>query len=301
MLIPFKSLYEKMVLIRKFETRLLELFSEGKLFGTTHTYVGQEAIAVSVMSFLKNTDIIFSNHRGHGHYLASQDDPLGLLAEIMGREIGVCGGRGGSQHLCNKGFFSNGIQGGYLSNALGMAFAEKYTNSGNIVVAFIGDGTMGEGAVYETLNLASLLQVPLLIVVENNAYAQTTPVEMSLAGSILARARSFDIQSSEIESNDVSVLYPMFGDIVKKVREECIPYVQIVKTYRLNAHSKGDDFRDLSEIDLWRKKDPLNYFKNVLSQDAMVEIDRKVDCRLASVEVDVLASNFASVDFKEGR
>ena len=143
--ILYSSLYSTMYLIRKFENRLLELFSEGKLFGTTHTYVGQEAIAVSVIFNLESSDIVFSNHRCHGHYLAKENDPEGLLAEIMGREGGVCGGRGGSQHLHKNNFYSNGIQGGYLPNALGMAFAEKYKKTGNIVVAFIGDGTLGEG------------------------------------------------------------------------------------------------------------------------------------------------------------
>ena len=137
--VPYSLLYEKIVLIRKFENRVLELFSEGKLFGTTHTYVGQEAIAVSAIENLKSSDIVFSSHRCHGHYLAKEDDPLGLLGEMMGKEIGVCAGRGGSQHLYRNNFFSNGIQGGYLSNALGAAFAEKYTHSNNIVIAFIGD------------------------------------------------------------------------------------------------------------------------------------------------------------------
>ena len=263
--IPYSLLYEKIVLIRKFENRVLELFSEGKLFGTTHTYVGQEAIAVSAIENLKSSDIVFSSHRCHGHYLAKEDDPLGLLGEMMGKEIGVCAGRGGSQHLYRNNFFSNGIQGGYLSNALGAAFAEKYTHSNNIVIAFIGDGTFGEGIVYETLNLASLWQVPLLILVENNYYAQTTHIEQNLAGSIMDRSKAFDIQTDEITSNDVSVLYPLFNKIIRKIRKDQSPYLQVVNTYRLNAHSKGDDYRDTKEVELWRKKDPLIFFKDVLN------------------------------------
>jgi len=134
MAIPYKNLYKKMVLIRKFEELLLNLFSKGKLFGTTHTYVGQEAIAVSVMENLSEFDIVFSSHRCHGHFLAKEDDPEGLLAEIMGRKNGICGGRGGSQHLQKNNFFSNGIQGGIVANSLGMAFAEKYNNTRNIVM-----------------------------------------------------------------------------------------------------------------------------------------------------------------------
>jgi len=292
--IPYVSLYEKSVLIRKFETRLLELFSKGKLFGTTHTYVGQEATAVSSISQLNEEDIVFSNHRCHGHYLVKNNDPEGLLAEIMGKEHGVCSGRGGSQHLCRENFFSNGIQGGYLPNALGMAFAEKYNDSGAIVVAFIGDGTLGEGTVYETLNLASLWQVPLLIVVENNRYAQTTPIKQSLAGSIVKRIEAFDIPVNEIESNDVGELYPVFGDVIDYVRDNRKPYVQVVHTYRLNAHSKGDDFRDADEIDCWRQKDPLGYFDEKLGAEERETIDLRIENRLLTIEENVDQAQFAS-------
>jgi len=290
----YENLYEKMYTIRKFETRLLELFSQGKLFGTTHTYVGQEATAVSVISHLKSTDIVFSNHRCHGHYLAKEDDPMGLLAEIMGREGGTCGGRGGSQHLCKNNFFSNGIQGGYLPNALGMAFSEKYLGTNNIVVAFIGDGTLGEGTVYETLNLASLWQVPLLIVVEDNQYAQTTPVQDNLSGSMVDRAKAFDIDTSEIESNDVSILYPRFADIINKVRSECKPHMEVIHTYRINAHSKGDDFRDQDEIEIWRKKDPLGYVHPYI-ESSVSDIERRVDTRLITIEEQVDQQPFASI------
>ena len=170
--IPKEELYEKMYLIRKFEELLLEFFSKGELFGTTHTYIGQEAIAVSVMSNLNASDIVFSNHRCHGHFLAKENDPEGLLAEIMGKENDICKSRGGSQHLQKNNFYSNGIQGGIVANSLGMAFAEKYKNTNNIVVVFMGDGTWGEGISYEVMNMASLWEVPLLVVVENNKYAQ---------------------------------------------------------------------------------------------------------------------------------
>ena len=270
----YVELYRKSYLIRQFESRLLELFSQGKLFGTTHTYVGQEAVAVSAISQLSDSDIVFSNHRCHGHYLAKEDDPKGLLSEIMGKEGGVCAGRGGSQHLCKNNFFSNGIQGGYLPNALGMAFAEKYRGTENIVVAFIGDGTLGEGTVYETLNLASLWKVPLLIVIENNRYAQTTPIEQNLAGSIAGRVKAFGIEYGEIESNNISELYPRFEKIIKKIRLIKEPHVEVVNTYRLNAHSKGDDFRDQKEIDMWKDRDPLIYIKELLKNKEIQDIEK---------------------------
>jgi len=291
----YEMLYEKMFLIRHFETRLLELFSKGKLYGTTHTYVGQEANAVSVISHLKEGDVVFSNHRCHGHYLMKESDPKGLLAEIMGRQGGTCAGRGGSQHLCKNNFFSNGIQGGYLPNAVGVAFAEKYNGSDDIVTAFIGDGTLGEGTVYESMNLASLWDVPLLIVVENNRYAQTTPIENNLAGSIVDRAKAFDISAGEIESNDISVLYPHFESLVRQVRDSGSPHFEVIHTYRLNPHSKGDDFRPESEIEEWRKKDPLLYVKKLLDERQREEIEERVVSLMQEIETEVESMPFARI------
>ena len=295
MVIPYKNLYKKMVLIRKFEELLLDLFSKGKLFGTTHTYVGQEAIAVSVMAHLNDADVVFSSHRCHGHFLAKEDDPEGLLAEIMGRKNGVCGGRGGSQHLHKNNFYSNGIQGGTVANALGMAFAEKYNQTGNIVVVFMGDGTWGEGISYEALNMASLWSVPLLVVVENNRYAQSTPVELNLAGSILQRVQAFDIEADEVESNDVAVLYPKFEEAVTFVREKQKPFVQIVNTYRLNAHSKGDDDRSKDEVKKWWKKEPLQYLETKISKEDIKQTKHSVEKRLQEIEQRVHVMEFGSI------
>ncbi|MDC0065908.1 thiamine pyrophosphate-dependent dehydrogenase E1 component subunit alpha [Verrucomicrobia bacterium] len=295
MVVPYKKLYEKMVLIRRFEELLLDLFSNGKLFGTTHTYVGQEAIAVSAMAHLKQSDIVFSNHRCHGHFLAKENDPEGLLAEIMGRENGVCGGRGGSQHLHKNNFYSNGIQGGIVANALGMAFAEKFKETGNIVVVFMGDGTWGEGICYEALNMSSLWNVPLLVVVENNRYAQSTSVELNLAGSIIKRVQAFDIEVGEIESNDVTVLYPIFKKAVRFVREKQKPFVQIINTYRLNAHSKGDDDRSKEEINRWWKKEPLQYVETRISKEQIQQTKRSVEIKLQKIERRVNAMEYGSI------
>ena len=296
MVIPFKNLYKKMLLIRKFEELLLDLFSRGKLFGTTHTYVGQEAIAVSVMAHLKKSDIVFSNHRCHGHFLAKENDPEGLLAEIMGRNKGVCGGRGGSQHLHKNNFYSNGIQGGIVANSLGMAFSEKYKKTETIVVVFIGDGTWGEGILYESLNLASLWSVPLLVIVENNKYAQSTPIEFNLSGSIIKRVQSFDIEVDEVESNDIAVLYPIFNKAIDFVRIKQKPFVQIVNTYRLNAHSKGDDDRSKNEIKKWWKKEPLQYLESKISKEDIKEAELSVEERLNEIEKRVNDMEFGSID-----
>ncbi len=248
-----------MFLVRRFEESLLDLFSEGKLVGTTHTYIGQEANAVGVVSHLdRDLDVIVSNHRCHGHYLAFTGDLVGLLREVMGKEGGVCGGKGGSQHLCNDGFYSNGILGSTVPVATGMALAERERGSGAVVVAFVGDGTLGQGVVYESLNMASLWQLPILYVVENNFYAQSTPSHLNLAGRITARGEAFGIATAELDTTDVEEIERTAGGIVEGMRTHRRPFFLVLNTYRFSPHSKGDDNRDLAEIEKARQRDPLD-------------------------------------------
>ena len=198
------TLYGRMYFIRRFEETLLDLFSQGKLVGTTHTYIGQEANAVGVIDHLEpERDAIFSNHRCHGHYLAFTDDAFGLLSEVMGKATGACGGKGGSQHLCRGNFYSNGVLGSIVPVATGIALAEKKKGTGAVSTVFLGDGTLGEGVTYESLNMASLWKLPVLFVVENNHYAQSTPVELELAGSIAARGEAFGVEVAALDTTDV--------------------------------------------------------------------------------------------------
>ncbi|MDA1174899.1 MAG: polysaccharide biosynthesis protein, partial [Chloroflexi bacterium] len=180
-------------LIRALENQLLGLFAEGKLNGTVHTCLGQEWTGIAVASALNDGDYVVSNHRGHGHYISFTQDIDGLMAELMGRESGVAHGFGGSQHLAKDGFFSNGILGGMVPISVGLAASHAYAGRSGIAVAFMGDGALGEGIVYESLNLASLRNAPLLLVVENNGYAQSTPQSQFLSGSIAGRATAFDV------------------------------------------------------------------------------------------------------------
>jgi TPP-dependent pyruvate/acetoin dehydrogenase alpha subunit len=279
--------YKQMLLIRRFEERLFELFSAGLIFGTTHTYIGQEAIAVSVINNLLKQDIIVSSHRCHGHYLTKTSDVVGLLAEIMGKEGGICGGRGGSQHLHRENFYSNGVQGNMFPVAAGMAYAEKLKGNDSILVIFIGDGTFGQGTIYETLNLISLWKIPLLIVVENNKYAQTTPIKLNFAGSFVDRIKAFNISVGAIESNDVEDLFQRFGQIIEKVRSNKSPHVEIIHTYRLGPHSKGDDDRPKKEIEFWRKKDPLIILEKRLEKRVINIIEKQINGILVKAEEDV--------------
>ena len=263
----------------------------GKLFGTVHTCIGQEWTGVAVAEALEEGDLIFTNHRGHGHFLARTGDVTGLIAEVMGRRAGICSGRGGSQHMCSAGVFSNGIQGGIVPVAAGLAMAEKLRGSGKIAVVFIGDGTLGEGAVYEALNVASKWELPLLVVLENNLYAQSTPQTQTLAGDILARASAFDIRTAEADTWDVPELLDATARAVSSVRRGC-PFFLKVDTYRLMAHSKGDDDRDTEEVQAFWARDPLTLFA-ADHPEAAEAIESDLKARIDSAVAEAEASPFA--------
>ncbi len=275
-----ERLYAQMALIRAFEERLLLLFDQGELFGTTHCYIGQEADAVGIINHLRAGDVVFSNHRCHGHFLAYSDRPELLLAEVMGRDTGLVGGRGGSQHICYEDFYSNGVQGGIVANAVGAAMAEKLTGGGAVTVVFLGDGTLGEGIVYESLNMASLWGAPVLFVVEDNRWAQSTPVDKELAGDMVARGRAFGMSASEITSTDAVELYERFGALVEQVRETGRPHFEVIHTYRLCHHSKSDDRRPEEEVERHRADDPLPKLAARLAPGRAEALDREAEARV---------------------
>ena len=272
-------------LIREVERRLLELFTAGKLFGTVHTCIGQELVGVAVAQSLRPGDFLFSNHRCHGHFLARTGNVDGLIAEVMGKQTGVCGGRGGSQHLCDlqHGFFSNGIQGGIVPVAAGLAYSQQLRGNENIAVVFIGDGTLGEGAVYEALNIASKWELPLLIVLENNGYSQSTPQSQTLAGDIPGRASAFGIPYRQTSTWEPERLLDVAEECVAHVRNDRSPMLLQVDTYRLMAHSKSDDDRSPEEIASYWAKDPLELFSHAnpevaadLQDSARTRVDEAV-------------------------
>jgi len=276
------QLYERMYFIRRFEESLLDLFSQGKLVGTTHTYIGQEANGVGIIDHLDpELDVVFSNHRCHGHYLAFTDDAFGLLCEVMGKAPGVCGGKGGSQHLCKGNFYSNGVLGSIVPVATGIALAEKQKGTGAVSTVFLGDGTLGEGVTYESLNIASLWKLPVLFVVENNHYAQSTPVELELAGSIPARAAAFGVETAELATTDVEEIHAAAGAAVTRIRETGKPFFLVLDTYRFSPHSKGDDNRDPAEIDARRERDPLAVAGHRLDEGERRAIEEACERRIA--------------------
>ncbi|WP_405431737.1 thiamine pyrophosphate-dependent dehydrogenase E1 component subunit alpha [Micromonospora sp. NBC_00617] len=237
-----------LLLIRHFELALLDMFGRGELHGTTHTCLGQEYVPVALRPLLTDGDFVFSNHRGHGHYLARFNDPHGLLAEVMGREGAVCQGVGGSQHILRDRYLSTGVQGESVPVAAGVALHLKRTEPGRLALVYLGDGTWGEGAVYEALNMAALWGLPLLLVVENNGIAQSTPTDAQLAGSIGGRARAFGVDHLRVTCTDTEVVRAALTPVLRRVRERSTPYVVELLTHRVGPHSKGDDSRRPDQI-----------------------------------------------------
>jgi 2-oxoisovalerate dehydrogenase E1 component len=253
---------------RLVEEKLLDLFSQGRLHGTVHTCIGQEMSGV-VLDSLRPGDTVFSNHRCHGHFLFRTGDIEGLIAELMGRTTGVCGGIGGSQHLYKDGFFSNGIQGGIVPVAAGLALAHKLKGHKGISVVFIGDGTLGEGAVYEAFNIASKWSLPLLVVLEDNKYSQSTAQEETLAGGICARAQAFGIRTETLNTWHWEDLHRCAASMISSMRNDSQPRFLHVETFRLKAHSKGDDLRSRELIEPYERRDPLSIFLgNLTDEDA---------------------------------
>ena len=282
------SLFETMTLIERVETSLLDLFSQGLLRGTVHTCLGQEGIAAGIVGALDEAkDIICSNHRGHGHYIAYSRDVRGLIAEIMGRADGVCSGIGGSQHLHLRNFYSNGILGGMVPVATGMAFAEKTAETGAIVTVFFGDGALGEGAIYEAFNIASLWKLPILFVVEDNGYAQSTPKRLEHSGHLDERASPFGIKIYKLDGNDALAVRQVAGLAISEIRRNLGPRLIHCTTYRLAPHSKGDDFRDPDEILGARAKAPIPRLRARLDAVRCDAIERKIDDEVRTI-IDVL-------------
>jgi 2-oxoisovalerate dehydrogenase E1 component len=254
----FERVVDTALWIRAFESNLLDLFKQGLLAGTVHTCIGQEFCAAALHPHLiEGVDAFFATHRGHGHYLAYGGPPGALLAELMGRSGALCLGRGGTQNLLYKRFFSAGIQGGSAPIAVGHAWATRRRGENAIAVAQIGDGTFGEGTLYEAFTFAAWLRCPVLFLVEYNGWAQSTDVRTTTPGDLLQRAAGFDLEVDWVKDDDPVALSDHLRQVVATVRQGR-PFVQVVETRRLMAHSKGDDHRPRPYVEgLWRE-DPLS-------------------------------------------
>lgn len=291
-----KELFAFGHLIRETEKLILELFGRGLVSGTTHTCLGQEICQMSVVRALNDPDdYVLSNHRNHGHFLTYSGDCLGLVAEIMGRQTGVCGGYGGSQHLAFRNFHSNGVQAGMTGIGVGLAHALKSRSSQGIVAIVIGDGTLGEGLLYESMNLASIWNVPVLFVVEHNGIAQTTYTRDTIGGDIVARGLAFGLSAWRLSDRDEDFSLQV-ERVVDDMRESRRPGMLVIDTGRMGPHSKGDDLRDVDERDELTASDPLKALRARCSEEEVEAIESACRVFLADVEKAAMESPLASFD-----
>lgn len=290
-----QSLFAFGLLIRETEKLILDLFGRGLVSGTTHTCLGQELCQMSVVRALNHPDdYVLSNHRNHGHFLTYSGNFAGLVAEILGRQDGVCAGYGGSQHLAFRNFHSNGVQAGMTGIATGLAAALKSRGSKGIVAVVIGDGTLGEGLLYESMNLASIWNVPVLFVVEHNGIAQTTYTRDTIGGEIELRGLAFGLSTWRLSDRDNEFSAKVEG-VVAELREVRRPGMLVIDTGRLGPHSKGDDLRNPTELATLTNNDPLMRLGATLAADQVEEI--KATCSRFLREIEDLATQSALAGF----
>jgi pyruvate dehydrogenase E1 component alpha subunit len=265
--------YRQMLLIRRFEERLAEFFDEGLIPGTSHFCLGQEACAVGAVAALRPDDLVTSNHRGHGHFLAKGADPGRLLAELFGKATGYSGGRGGSQHMADFsiGFLgSNGITGGMIPIATGAALSQKLRRTGLVVLCFFGDGACGTGAFHEAINMGAIWDLPIVYFLENNAYAMSTPVAEAFRIRDLAqRALGYGIVGMTCDGNDYVAVRETTVAAVERARAGDGPTLVEAKTYRCCGHSKSDlcEYRPEGELEAWLTRDPLVVMRERLTAE----------------------------------
>src|SRR5947209_15848104 len=258
------TMYEQMLTIRIFEEHVNQLYLTARMPGLAHLYSGEEAIAVGVCQALRQEDYITSTHRGHGHCLAKGASVDRMFAELLGREPGYCRGKGGSMHIADQdtgNLGANAIVGGSAGIATGAALSAKMRGSGQVAVCFFGDGALGQGLLYEAMNMASLWKLPVIYVCENNLYGEYTPCGETIAGEILARAKAFGIHAETVDGQDVQAVNATMKRLVERARRGEGPAFVECRTYRYYGHHVGDvnrEYRTREEEKEWMSKhDPL--------------------------------------------
>jgi TPP-dependent pyruvate/acetoin dehydrogenase alpha subunit len=300
------ELYERMALIRRFEDAVQSLFQKGEVHGTTHLYSGQEAGAVGVCSALADGDQVAGTYRGHGHALSLGVDPEALMAELLGRETGVCAGRAGSMNIIDLahgliGCF--GIVGGSIAAATGVALAFQRRGTGGVAVAFFGDGTSNQAYFAECLNFARVLDLPVVFVCENNRYMEFTPIEHVTAGEIRARAETLGLWAETVDGMDVWAVREAAQRALEHARSGAGPAFLESLTYRFVGHSRSDPgaYRKPGELDEMRKRDPLVLARERLTEAGvdharLAAADDRVAQRIEAVVATALAAPYPAPD-----
>ena len=294
-------MYRTMRLIRAFEEKIDALRTSGQLQGSAHLYVGQEAVAAGVCARLNVDDYVASTHRGHGHAIAKGVDVARMMAELYGRATGTNKGKGGSMHIADTSvgmLGATGIVGAGTPIALGAALSARTRKTQQVAVAFFGDGAMGQGPIYECLNMAVIWKLPMIFVCENNGYAESTSAEYALSTRDLAkRAAAFEMPAAIVDGQDVFAVYEHMGAAVSRARDGEGPTFLECKTYRYYGHFLGDDplrYRTREEEAHYRARDCIESFERVMAERSLLS-----EQELAAIRADVDATIERAVEFAE--
>jgi pyruvate dehydrogenase E1 component alpha subunit len=283
-------MYEQMLKIRLFEEQVNELYTSARMPGLAHLYIGEEGVAVGVCQALRRDDYITSTHRGHGHCLAKGASINRMFAELLGKEPGYCRGKGGSMHIADQdtgNLGANAIVGGSAGIATGSAMSSKMRGSDQVTVCFFGDGALGQGVLYEVMNMASLWKLPVIYVCENNLYNEYTHNSETTAGDMAARPRAFGIYTQEVDGQDVIAVHAAMTHLVQRARQGEGPAFLLCQTYRYHGHHVGDIqrtyYRSKAEEEFWRtQRDPLKLLSERLveQQQATAETFEQIEQRV---------------------
>ena len=292
-----RRLLATMWLCRAFEEKVSELIANNEISGLVHLAMGQEGTAAAIAAHLDDRDLMFSGHRAHGHALAKGADPSRVMAEIAGRATGLCRGKGGSMHLVDvaHGFLgATGVVGGNVPNALGVALAQKQRRTGRVTVVFFGDGAAQAGHFLESLNLASLWELPVVLVCENNGYAEFTPRSAhTRVERVATLATTYGIATETVEGNDALAVHRAAAPFIAAAREGKGPALLECLTYRMRGHYEGDavKYRDAAELDVWKAKDPLRILERQAAEAGWFgDADARAIERSARARVDEAAA-----------
>jgi len=294
------QIYRRMQMIRHFEERVNDLYLRALMPGLAHLYIGEEAVAVGVCEALRPDDYITSTHRGHGHCIAKGAAPRRMFAELLGKEAGYCRGKGGSMHIADPAtgnLGANAIVGGSAGIATGAAFSAKYLGTGRVAVCFFGEGALGQGLLYEAMNLAALWKLPVIYACENNLYNEYTHYTETTAGDILARGKAFGIPSESVDGQDVRAVYATANRLVEHTRRGDGPALLLCNTYRYAGHHVGDIAREyyrskLEEQEWKTQRDPIVLFSGWLIERKVVDA-----AALQRIESEVKGEMDAAAEF----
>jgi pyruvate dehydrogenase E1 component alpha subunit len=299
-------MYRQMLAIRLFEERVNDLYTRALMPGLAHLYIGEEAVAVGICEALKADDYITSTHRGHGHCLAKGAAPELMFAELLGKKTGYCKGKGGSMHIADPAtgnLGANAIVGGSAGIATGAAFASKYLKNNRVAVCFFGEGALGQGVLYEEMNLAQLWMLPVIYVCENNMYNEYTHFSETTAGEIMARPAAFGIRAERVDGQDVKAVYGAASGLVERARRGDGPAFLLCNTYRYRGHHVGDIareyYRPKTEEQLWMAdRDPIKIFdrwlieQNVASRDELDRIEGELTTQMDAAVAAAVAAPY---------